>query len=319
MPGTGKTTELRLGKLCNGTPIVTQVDPATGKTQNIATPAYTDAASQASWKSLFDQLRTRLAARGLEKAMQLGRVSDVVAIPEIVGALKTISGGLPWANAGHYVRPAGWSGVEKFGYQAGFFSTRFAFVQSLHGWREPELVGMFERACGVDCKSPSRWKIFPEMSVTGNTRGIARLGADAWTAIRDANGLRKDRVWERYPKSDTFGLCIEGSVLAPGADSAVSTQRLEALREGAQECEAIIVLEKAMLEKKLDADTAKRCQDLLNERLWQAGTHYVFTATSWRGSPALVGGTWFLGSGWQQRSEKLYTLAGEVQKKLPGN
>jgi hypothetical protein len=30
----------------------------------------------------------------------------------------------------------------------------------------------------------------------------------------------------------------------------------------------------------------------------------------------VTGYKWFLGSGWQERSEKLYTLAGEVARKL---
>ena len=52
--------------------------------------------------------------------------------------------------------------------------------------------------------------------------------------------------------------------------------------------------------------------------LWQAGGNYVHEATSWRGRPAPTGYTWFLSSAWQERSERLYGLADEVEKKLAG-
>ena len=40
--------------------------------------------------------------------------------------------------------------------------------------------------------------------------------------------------------------------------------------------------------------------------------------TYWHRSPGPVGHQWFIGSGWQARSEKLYSLAGEVARKLDG-
>jgi hypothetical protein len=36
----------------------------------------------------------------------------------------------------------------------------------------------------------------------------------------------------------------------------------------------------------------------------------------WRWAPGTAGHAWFLTSGWQERSEKLYSLAGEVERKL---
>ena len=34
---------------------------------------------------------------------------------------------------------------------------------------------------------------------------------------------------------------------------------------------------------------------------------------------SMAGHAWFVGSRWQERSKKLYTLAGEVTRKLAGN
>ena len=38
-------------------------------------------------------------------------------------------------------------------------------------------------------------------------------------------------------------------------------------------------------------------------------------STPWRGH-GVAGHAWFMGSGWQRRSEKIYSLAAEVAKKL---
>jgi len=38
--------------------------------------------------------------------------------------------------------------------------------------------------------------------------------------------------------------------------------------------------------------------------------------TNWGGGVEVAGYTWFLGSGWQQRSRTLFELCGEVSRKL---
>ena len=118
-------------------------------------------------------------------------------------------------------------------------------------------------------------------------------------------------------------------VLAPGPDGASATAHYEALREGIQECEACILIERALgdenLRARLGPDLARRCADVLDGRLlimWkslsnlQLGRTMFFGATSWRWTPGVVGHYWFLASGWQQRSEELYGLAGEVARKI---
>ena len=67
----------------------------------------------------------------------------------------------------------------------------------------------------------------------GTARGVGRLGADTWSAVKDKQGRRLARAWERFPGSDWANLNINSSALAPGPDGPVSTQRFESLREGA--------------------------------------------------------------------------------------
>ena len=96
-----------------------------------------------------------------------------------------------------------------------------------------------------------------------------------------------------------------------------------------QECEARIFIERALtdekLKRRLGAALAKRCRKTLDERLlimWQSlsnlqlGGTMFFGATAWRWTPCVAGHRWFLGSGYQKRSQELYELAGRVAKKL---
>jgi len=185
--------------------------------------------------------------------------------------------------------------------------------------------------------TPSRLRGLAEVNITGNQRGIGRIGGDFWWAIKDKRGRRVGTVTGRYPQSQWRNLDIMAWLLAPGASGAVATARYEYLREGVQECEARILIEAALtdetLREKLGDKLATRCQALLDQRqrsLWKAQglTDEEIDSTTTRrnsndierrlrrGAGASSGHTWFLNSGWQKRTEKLFVLAGEVAAKL---
>lgn len=165
-------------------------------------------------------------------------------------------------------------------------------------------------------------------------RGI-RVGTTGGTysdAVRNRAGQRRGRTFERYPESTWRNLHIADALLAPGPTGPVATDRLEAYREGVQECEARIVIERALGDKtlrgRLGQDLARRCEEYLHVRhtmMWlslsnvqlylgRKGKRYM--AYEWRQQPNLCGTPWFLCSNWQQRTAQLYSLAGEVTKKL---
>jgi hypothetical protein len=159
---------------------------------------------------------------------------------------------------------------------------------------------------------------------------VGRLGLDFWQAIKDKNGQRKGTVANRYPQSSRRNLDLYSSMLAPGAEGPMATTRLEAFRQGVEESEARIFVDKALVDTatkaKLGADLAKRCQDCLDERDWCAikGMSHLYLAGpgwlygGWYDVEGPAGHIWFLGSGWRQRAEKLFALAGEVGQKLGG-
>ncbi len=309
-------------------PMVTVLDRATGKLELMTMDDYPVAESKAAWTALFTQLRERMRARGLEETMHLGMVSDFWAAREQVEALNEITGKLPWANAAHHFQKNGlYDGLAPCGYQSAYFGTRFLYNKSQSGWRGEKLIAQFDRV-GLDAYSMVRWRVFPEQSVTSNVRGVGRIGGDTWQVVKDRRGRRVGRVWERFATGNWGYLNANSSVLAPGPDGAVATMRFECLREGAQEAEAIIALEEALGDEaaveRMGPELAKRCKDALDERrlsmwkslaIWHSGADSGHEATSWRGQPGISGYVWYLGSGWQNRTEELFRLAAEVSRK----
>jgi glycosyl hydrolase family 123 len=321
----------RSGKEFNKGPMVTVVDDATGKTETIHLPPYRDSASKALWAPLVAELRKRMARRGIENVMMLGMLTDAWPSKEQVQFWHDIAPGLPWVSASHsrFSKPKSVYGIADVGYQASAFGLAFSYSRSLKGWNLKRLDANFERWGCVPTAPISRWRFIAESSITGNTRGIGRLGADYWPAVRDKRGKRVGTVWHRYPEAHWRVLNIATSLLAPGPTGPAATQRLEVLRENVQECEARIVIEQALDDEttkaRLGEDLVGRCEQLLANRqrtmyrstsFLQIGPGSSLAFAGWRGcGPCVTGSTWLQGSPWQDRSLELFNLAGEVVRK----
>jgi hypothetical protein len=173
------------------------------------------------------------------------------------------------------------------------------------------------------------WRHLAEYAVTGNQRGVGRLGAEYWHVLKDKRGRRKGRIYARYPQSNWRNLDIYTSLLAPGPTGPAATHHLEHLREGVLECEARIQLEAALADdarkEQLGDDLAQRCRAALDEHLrcmHRALTTYTCRLDyppTYKRRPAIASHLWFVGSGWEARRLELFNLAGEVARKLGGN
>jgi len=318
-------------------PLVTVLDPATGKTHNEHLPVYAEPAAEKLWRPLFAHLREKMSARGLADAMMLGILSDVMPTKEEVVFLTELSGGMPWVVHRHHgLSPKPdyrLHGVARVGYQTRVWNISFgdgaAAGKYGRGWAKPYLLVDYERTRDINTHTSTKWRHLGEYNITGSQRGIGRIGGDNWAVIRDKKGRRKGRVADRYPHSDWRNLNLYSCILAPGPDGPVATQRFEAFREGLQECEARIFIERALADEAaraaLPAELIARCDRILDERtlaMWRGmsplqlnGPRYK-RATSWRGRPGIAGHLWFVGSGWRQRSRDLYQAAADVADAL---
>jgi hypothetical protein len=326
-------------------PQVTVLDPASGKTENVSMPKLTDPASKAIWQGLITQVRDRMKKRGLDKALMYGMFTDAGPTKEDVQFFNGLAPDLPWVMQGHGLFEVGQKcqGIAQLGYQASVWGAKFCDSvpthgttdnNDLHGWQNKLLMADFERNTELDSYPGARWRQFAEQCITGNSRGPGRVGLDYWKAIKDKSGAKRvDFVHARYPEGawgiGGIWLNLANPVLAPAPQGPVATQRFELFREGIQECEAHVYIDGALLDPasraKLGADLAKRCEDAFAERkpiLWRSLSNLQLIgpawgdARLWRWTEDVAGHVWYAGSLWQERSEKLYSLAAEVATKI---
>jgi hypothetical protein len=308
--------------------------------------------SKELWGTLFADLHKRLAGRGYEGAMMLGLSSDVQPGKGDVAFLKEVSGNLPWVTQSHggssvgiksptvQYSSDGLGGGARVSYATDVWDLKYnnrPFKDHLYGWKLPYLLAQHDRFAFYNIFPPATLRCEAEFNITGAQRGIGRIGADYWHCVRDKRGARSALVPARYVESQWRNLDLGAAIFSPGPDGAVASARSENLREGVQECEARIFIEQALtteaLKAKLGSDLAQRAQDILDLRLqcnWTGTSSLQLTGREmeyatelsmdgmWRWHPASAGPSWFLASGWQDRDEKLFTVAGEVARRLEG-
>jgi len=299
--------------------LVTEVDPKTGEIKDLDSPKFTTAEFDAFWKPVIDALRERMKKRGLEKALMIGVQNDFAKLEKTaVECWAKVAPGIPWVSQGHGLATRAYS--VPVGYSTTVWNARFASDPTkalTHGWQQKKhtIVAEFPRDLWKNDLGSQmvRSRLIGEVNIQGKQRGYGRLGADFWPVLKSADGKRVSRIIGRYGQWNTAGqLTVKTTYLAPGESGAISTARFEMMCEGVQECEARIFIEKALLDEakraKLGDDLAKRCRAMLDERiraaLWSAGKRPD------------AGYAWFVCSGWQERSRKLYDLAGEVARAL---
>ncbi|MFB3891263.1 MAG: glycoside hydrolase domain-containing protein [Phycisphaerae bacterium] len=311
-------------------PEVSTLDPATGKVGKLLLPEYSDPASRDLWGPLLTELAARMKKRGLDGAMALGCATDQIPTDKVVARFKEFWPKASWVCYSH---------GQAAGMLAKMAATMHGDVWSSgyppdpreghkYGWQrldKGEVDLLFPRDT-QDFFPMATFRLMAEMNIAGDQCGVGRIGADFWQVLKGKRGDRQGRIFDLYPKANWRNLNIKCSLLLPGAAGPVATARFEMFREGIQECEARITVERAILDKKLDAATAKRLQDLLDERtlallrgtnslqLSGAWTNYGTVSNTWFQTPGYAGDQWFVGSRWQERSEKLFTAAGEAAR-----
>jgi hypothetical protein len=310
---------------------VTVLDPATGARTNMKLPEYGTPACEALWRPLLLALRDRLKARGLEGKLLLGLPADAGPDQATAAMFQRILPGAAWAAESHNLIPGyAYDPAAKAMIPVRYNSIVYGGdipdprVRRLYGWQhrsDGTLVMNFNRSGSnlllMGYPPPWAFRLWMEATLACGRNGNGRVGGDYWHMGMPILG-QGQRGWGvaggsggtmygRYmhSHSDEAGLgrnCTD--LFGPGPDGAVSTVRLENAREGNQEAEARIFIERALRNKArpLPPDLARRCQELLDER----------TNTCRLAKFNVL----FLGAqGWQERSARLYAAAAAVAKK----
>jgi len=301
-------------------PKVSLLDPATGTVQEMEGPTFDSPEARAFWAPVCEGIRARLRTRGLLSAMMLGISGENrFPTPEPVQMFKELLPEARWVYNGH----PNWRTKSIHGMPIGYSTAVYVSLFPPPGPRDPQIKRTWQNAtkCDVFPRSgPGIGPLYPNRPLEQHRAyleatilcyssyhrahydGLGRVGADFWPVI---NG--RATLTARYPESGWKQLDMRAAteaLLAPGPDGAVTTERFEMLREGVQECEARIFIEKALDDPAkratLGADLAKRCQDILDERVRLLRAACISRGWAWHATLA------------QPLSEKLFAAAAAV-------
>ena len=306
-------------------PVVTMLQA--GKSVSSELPKYTEPLSNALWQPLAEQLSLRMKKRGLEKAMALGMMNDAWPTKPEVAFWAGILPGVPWVVHAHFGGGPMAYNLTNIAYQTKVWALSLARDNqeiSLMGWKSenPNIMARFTRLGEFDKYTTSAWRSYAELAITGNQRGVGRLGGEFWNVLRDAKGERKGRIYNRYPQSNWRNLDIYCSLLAPGPTGPSANHHYLNFLEGVQECEARIAIERVLSDKAkaaiLGKDLKERCEKALAERMqdidiaYSQLTNHMGFEPSYSRQASIASHNWFISSGWETRTETLFKLAGEV-------
>jgi hypothetical protein len=256
-------------------------DPKTGKLEKAVGPKWGDPGARAFWKPVLEGMRKILAKHGLEKSMMVGITGDRHPREDAVKDLK-FAADVPWVKASHF-GPAPIYG-QPIGYATEVWGVGLPpdpDHKRQYGWKRKVRTALFPRYQAtpmgkmLSINAPiGMYRMSLESCLAANSRGVGRCGLDFWPVLKDKRG-RPSYILGRYPENSNWhGGWLHNSfpyILWPGKDGPLATARFETYREGLQDAEARIYLERALSDAgkkaRLGAALAAEVQKILDERV----------------------------------------------------
>jgi hypothetical protein len=304
---------------------VSVLDPKTGAITLMKAPPFGTPEAREFWKPLYEALRQRMAKRGMTAAQMTGASFDRTPLKAALDDIHAVAPDFGWGFFGHPWMTKVWDkpcGYHTFVYHSWDGWDGEGQLTHKYGWKwEPgKIVGELCRPGSTgtggqplydDCPL-GQFRASSEYLVTSGVAGQGRIGGDFWACI-DRQGRGFSAVWNRYPPNDWIHLTPTNSVshlLGRGKKGTVPTVRFEMVRQGMQEVEARIFIEKALLDKALRAqlgeDLAGRAQKVLEDRNRALRAGCPDRDLDW--------GTYLAGV--DARTAELYAAAAAVAEKL---
>jgi hypothetical protein len=291
-------------------------------------PRYGSRECEQLWRPLLLALRERLRDKGLGDKLLLGLCADLGPDVDTAAMFHNILPDAGWIAESHqlnrgYVYDLATKATMPVRYNSIVYggdlpdpATKLHYGWQSHG----QTVALNFNRTGANVvlhgyPPPWSFRIWMEATLACGRNGVGRVGGDYWRIgagiLGEGNrdwgvvGGSGGTLFGRYmhSHSDESGLgrnCTD--LFGAGPDGPVGTVRLENAREGIQETECRVFLEKALLdqEQPLPRDLADRCRALLNERT------NILRLYKMNGAEVAQ-------QGWQQRSRRLYDLAAEIE------
>ena len=303
-----------------------------GARQNVPLPGI--AGSEKVWKPLLDALAAEVRKRGWpENTIILGCADDIRPSKKVADFFKEIAPYARWAiwTHGRGDPPASQGklvleGVEIAHYEhfycpkvsdpresgiVGGWDMTFPEYTSIRNWL-PQYAPLTQYRSLAEGTVVNTLQ--PPWNMSRSSAGFSRLAMDFWPvpigesclANRSLLLAYEQQPWEKFFRNNVR------SIIEPGPEGPLGTVRYEMVREGLQECQARITIEKALVAGKLSADVEKRCRSLLLQRLNARQADGKFKG----GHPGnVLGGEeylWGVPASWQESTAELFDLAGLV-------
>jgi hypothetical protein len=303
---------------------VSLFDPSTGRVSMLDGPPLGTPECEAFYKPVMAGIHERLARRGYpDDAILLGIGGDKRPDKPTVAMFKSIAPYARWVSNSHSKI------LDFFGTSVGYVAHVWGVGvvvdperQRRYGWQNRIPITVFPRYGGNKFvinpplyadSPPAVQRMIWEGTTMAGLIGVGRCGADFWPVIEGRRKGERDPVFNRYPEASWGQLGVTNAtadILYPGPDGALPTIRLELMREGIQEAEARIAIEKALLDPAsrahLGAERAARLQALLDDRCRAYLRAFSDLTTAYAGCQEFAAGPW------PARSALLFSAAAEV-------
>jgi hypothetical protein len=165
------------------------------------------------------------------------------------------------------------------------------------------------------------FRFLNEQMLMKGQHGIDPFGVNYWP-VKDARGRFTRGALSAWAQGPSHAFV---ALLAPGPDGPLATERFEALREGVQIAEAMLFLQRALDDKKIEGELADRVNQALDRRAlalvaaWKAcdAAHKEAAANKkpFRQEDVLLAEA---APGARERDAELYAVCGEVARATAG-
>lgn len=258
-----------------------------------------------TWRAVIQGMRQRIQALGWDpNILMVGSAGDARPERHMAEFFNRFDPPVQWVvfshwrgDPGHNDRPV----TIDHGMNVGFAETPYIIGSNQRdllggGWGSDPVVPWITsfRGSARNNSDLVRFRFMPDLSVHGRYGGFGRMALDGWRVPPPGGGdirptwMRARHSWYRLVRGNTHQLTV------PGPDGAAPTLRHTQIREGAQEAEARITLER-LLRQGGQADLDAEIREFLKD--WNAARYFT-------------GGSLFtVQPDWADRSTQLYALA----------
>jgi Glycoside hydrolase 123, catalytic domain len=304
---------------------VTVKDSKTGKFSSLQVPVFGTEESRKFWEPLLAATQQRLQKLSMEKALCLGILSDATAQPEVLKMFDSIwPGGGParWMRGCHVIsrkrKPYPLRGGGQVVLHEHWYGVMglpdpekpLPPVWNQRGWPVTTYFRMSEHSMSL-----IGHRMLAEWSLLVRKQGLGRICLDFWPVLDGKGRKGQSDIYNRYPHSSCNQRQPAMKEFAcPGEQGAESTVRFEALIEGLQEAEAMIVISEALDRhaEKLGKELAGKCRKVLVDRLRYCRAHALLRSVHIYRGKAFHTNHY----GWRDLSRRLYDCAAQVGEKL---